>query len=112
MGDGAEDVEAEEPGCALDGVDGAKDAGNQLFVGWIFLEFDDLLIEDAEIFIALDQKFPDFFGKFHAKPSLPAHRDDRAFARSRVALRRVVRSGIQAQYPVAVSRIGKEEQRE
>ena len=46
--------EGQEPGRALDGVDGAKDIRQDLAVGGMFLQFDQVAVEAVEVNVALD----------------------------------------------------------
>jgi hypothetical protein len=61
MRGGAEQVEAEEATRSLDRVDRAKDAGDKRVILRRLFEFDDLVIERGEVFVALDEELANVF---------------------------------------------------
>ncbi len=59
MCDGGQNRQPDEAAGALDGVNRAEDARQQVFVVGTFLEFDDFHIEPRQILAALGEKFLD-----------------------------------------------------
>ncbi|HTO72794.1 MAG TPA: hypothetical protein VMJ30_03195, partial [Gemmatimonadales bacterium] len=73
MRDSFETGEGQKPGRALDGVNRAEDAGKNLTIRWVLLEFDEVTVEPVEVLVTLDQKFfDDVFGVAHS--DLRVHR--------------------------------------
>ena len=51
----------------LDGVNGAKNASQQVSVVRVFFKFDEVLVQPREVFVALDQKPANRFLIFRAR---------------------------------------------
>jgi hypothetical protein len=69
----------QEAARSLDGVNGAKNAPQQIRIVRVFLEFDEILIQARKVFVTLDQKLTNRFLIFRARV---AYRDNSAAVRN------------------------------
>ncbi len=67
MRDRFQNRKCQEAARSLDGVNGAKNAPQQIRIVRVFLQFDQILIQAREVFVTLDQKFTNRFLIFRAR---------------------------------------------
>src|SRR5579872_522320 len=65
MRDSFQLVERQKAGCALDGMNRPKNAGERLAIARVFLERNQVLIEPVQVLVAFNQEFFDDFGVAH-----------------------------------------------
>src|SRR5579871_1494891 len=58
-------IECQEARCSLNGMDGTEDTCQCVAVGRVLLEYDQVLIETVQVFVAFYQEFFDDIGITH-----------------------------------------------